>query len=219
MIKVLRKLRYLKFKVFDTKRYKNLVLERFKDLNILVLEETFNPTLYFATEFFLDSVLEFVQNGSKVLDLGTGTGVVGICCAKNGAKVLCSDVNVEAIRSAKINSLLNKTNENTEFKVGNLFENLESERFDFILFNPPYYKGKPKDLHDFSWRAGENFETFVNFLNEFKFYLNENGKAFIVISTNSELPKILDRFKKKISISLISEKNLITEKLLVYELK
>lgn len=219
MIKVLRNLRYLKFKIFDSKRYKNLVLEKFKDLNILVLEETFNPTLYFATEFFIDSIINFIKKDSKVLDLGTGTGVIGISCAKKNAKVVCADINEEAIRSAKINSLLNKTEKNINFKVSNLFENLKSEKFDFILFNPPYYKGKPEDLHDFSWRAGENFETFVNFLDEFKFYLNENGKAFIVISTNSKLPEILNDFKEKISITLISQKNLVTEKLLVYELE
>lgn len=219
MIKILRKLRYLKFKIFDSKRYGNLVLENFKKLKILVLEETFNPSLYFSTEFFIDSILNFIQSGKSVLDLGTGTGVIGIFCAKSGAKVLSSDINEEAIRSAKINSLLNKTEKNTDFRVSNLFENFENEKFDFILFNPPFYKGQPRDLHDFSWRAGENFETFVNFLNEFEFYLNENGKAFIVLSTNSRLPEILNDFRGKISINLIAKKNLITEKLFVYELK
>lgn len=73
------------------------------------------------------------------------------------------------------------------------FEPLKDEKFDLILFNPPFYKGKPKDLHDFSWRAGENFETFTSFSENFEYFLEKDGKALIVLSSNSVLPEKLLR--------------------------
>ncbi|MBS3108285.1 class I SAM-dependent methyltransferase [Candidatus Woesearchaeota archaeon] len=75
----------------------------------------------------------------KVLDLGCGIGIVGICIKKLNQKldVTMSDVNERALEIAKMNS------KNLDVKIvkSDVFNNLDEE-FDVILLNPPQAAGK-----------------------------------------------------------------------------
>lgn len=73
--------------------------------------------------------------GQRVLDLGTGTGIIAICLAKRGRVVVASDVSGSAVRTARENARRN----------GVMIECHESDllatvpgRFDLIAFNIPY---------------------------------------------------------------------------------
>ncbi len=83
-----------------------------------------------------------VEEGDKLLDLGTGYGVVGISLAKAYPKneVWMSDINKRAIKFARENIKLNGVT-NTRVKSGNMFEKLPGD-FDKILINPPLVAGK-----------------------------------------------------------------------------
>lgn len=100
--------------------------------------------------FGIDSVLlsdfaKNIKNNSKVMDLGTGTGI--LCILLSGKTKLKQIVGVEvqkevanmAKRSVKLNSLENKIeilNEN----ILNLEKIYEKGSFDAIVTNPPYKK-------------------------------------------------------------------------------
>ena len=100
--------------------------------------------------FGIDSVLlsdfaKNIKNGSKVMDLGAGTGI--LCILLSGKTNLKQIVGVEvqeevadmAKRSVKLNSLENKIqiiNEN----ILNLENIYEKDSFDVIVTNPPYKK-------------------------------------------------------------------------------
>lgn len=114
----------------------------FNNLKIIQNEEGFC--------FGIDAVLlsDFAKNikkNSKVLDLGTGTGIISILlCEKTELKkIIGVEVQEEvydmACRSAKLNNLENKfevINEN----ILNLENVLEKNSFDVIVTNPPYKK-------------------------------------------------------------------------------
>lgn len=100
--------------------------------------------------FGIDAVLlsDFardIRNNSKVLDLGTGTGIIGILlCAKTKlSKIYGIDVQKDvcemALRSIKLNNLEDKFEIiNTNIKeLQNIFEEAS---FDAIVSNPPYKK-------------------------------------------------------------------------------
>lgn len=70
----------------------------------------------------------------NVLDIGTGTGFIGIYLAKKGKKVSASDINENSVRLAKENALRNKVK--IDFILSDIFENV-SGKFDLIVFNPP----------------------------------------------------------------------------------
>ena len=100
--------------------------------------------------FGIDAVLlsDFAKNikkGSKVVDLGTGTGIISIllCGKTNLKKIYGIEVQKEvadmAERSSKLNDLQDKfeiINEN----ILNLNDIFENNSIDVVVTNPPYKK-------------------------------------------------------------------------------
>ena len=81
-----------------------------------------------------------LKEASSLLDLGCGTGVVGIALAKRFAlTVTFSDVNERAVRIARSNAEANGIS--GSFIVSDGFSRIK-ERFDAIALNPPQSAGK-----------------------------------------------------------------------------
>ncbi|MBR6643429.1 MAG: class I SAM-dependent methyltransferase [Lachnospiraceae bacterium] len=102
-------------------------------------EEVFSPT---AVDKGTRAMLSFVEfkEGDKVLDLGCGCGVVGICAAKQiGAeKVVMCDVSQNAVLLSRQNAEANGVEAVTIRQSDGLKEILENG-FTIILSNPPYH--------------------------------------------------------------------------------
>lgn len=95
----------------------------------------------FETEQLVENVILFINKyfagNIKVIDLGTGSGVIGITLKKKlkNLDVTCLEISSEAIKVAKKNANANSVNIN--FIEGNMLESVE-EKFDIIVSNPPY---------------------------------------------------------------------------------
>ena len=93
------------------------------------------------TELLIDIILQNYDLNSplKILDLGTGTGIIGITLAKNFKKsnVLLTDISIKAIEVAKKNIEANCL-QNIHCVHSNWFENIDNLVFDIIVSNPPY---------------------------------------------------------------------------------
>lgn len=100
--------------------------------------------------FGIDAVLlsdfaKDIRNNSKVLDLGTGTGIIGILlCAKTKlSKIYGIDIQKDvcdmASRSIKLNNLEDKF-EIINTNIKELTNTFEEASFDAIVSNPPYKK-------------------------------------------------------------------------------
>ncbi|HJA73846.1 MAG TPA: peptide chain release factor N(5)-glutamine methyltransferase [Candidatus Limosilactobacillus faecipullorum] len=87
-------------------------------------------------EWVLDSMP--ADEPLKVLDLGTGSGVIGITLALERPKwqVTLSDISTDALRVALTNQRLHGTN--LRQVESDLFANFGNEQFDLIVTNPPY---------------------------------------------------------------------------------
>lgn len=73
--------------------------------------------------------------GRRVLDLGSGTGILGIAALLLGAdRALCVDVNPEAVASARRNGEENGVADRIEHRIGTA-EELAGERFDLVVAN------------------------------------------------------------------------------------
>lgn len=71
----------------------------------------------------------------KVIDIGTGSGVLGIAAAKSGAKsVLMTDFDPEAVSAARDAALLNGVADFSKIRLANLTEGI-SEKADLLLAN------------------------------------------------------------------------------------
>ena len=87
-------------------------------------------------EWVLDSMP--ADKELKVLDLGTGSGVIGITLALERPKwqVTLSDISAAALKIALTNQRLHGTNLNQV--ESDLFARLGDQRFNLIVTNPPY---------------------------------------------------------------------------------
>ncbi len=129
--------------------------------------------------------------GKKLLDVGTGTGILAVAAAEKGAEVVASDINPEALEIARENALDREVDDRIEFVESDLFENIE-DRFDVIVFNPPYLPGN-------DYRELEGGKTGVElterFLEEVGEYLEEGGFTVFIASSRSDIERLGEKFE------------------------
>lgn len=86
------------------------------------------------------SCLELMEDldiikGAKVLDLGSGTGILAIAAIKLGAKhALCVDIQPDAVQNAKLNCTLNGVNKSVKHLQGTV-ASVADHQFDLIFAN------------------------------------------------------------------------------------
>ena len=129
-----------------------------------------------------------IPANAQVLDLGTGSGVGAIFAARRAARVVATDINPEAVRCAQVNALVLHLDHKIQVRTGDLFEPVCDEQFDVILFNPPFYRGQPRDIADHAWRSPDVFDRF---LHELPTHLCPGGFALVVLSTDGDIADTL----------------------------
>ncbi len=155
--------------------------------------------------------------GFSILDMGTGSGVGAVFAARRADRVVAVDINPHAVRCARINALLNGVEGTVEVREGNLFAPVAGERFDLILFNPPYFRGAPRDPLDHAWRSLDVVERFAT---ELRHHLTPAGYALVVLSTDGDTPAFLSAFERNhLDITVAARTELINETLTVYQLR
>jgi release factor glutamine methyltransferase len=199
-------------------RYDDFRLESIQDAHFIVLPSVFNPKVMRTGEFLascLDSSL--VSADAQVLDMGTGSGVCAVFAAKHARRVVAVDINPAAVRCATLNVLMNHLEHRIEVRHGDLFAPVATERFDLILFNPPFVRGTPRDDRDRAWRATDVAERFAAGLRD---YLKPDGAALVLLSTFGDAPLFLEEFRKQaFDVVLLAERAFVNERLALFRLK
>ena len=139
-----------------------------------------------------------------------------VVAASLGSQVVAVDIDPDATRCARINALVHKLEDRIEVRQGDLFAPVEGERFDTVLFNPPYFRGEPKDQLDRAFRSQHVATRFSEGLTA---HLNPGGSALVVLSSNGEIATFLDEFASHgLAVELIAEQDVINEVLKLYRL-
>jgi predicted glycoside hydrolase/deacetylase ChbG (UPF0249 family)/methylase of polypeptide subunit release factors len=84
---------------------------------------------------FAELLLALTRPGQRVLDVGTGTGILAICLARAGRCAHAVDIAPLAVRTARANAHRNAAR--VDIRASDLLAAVEG-RFDLIAFNPPY---------------------------------------------------------------------------------
>ena len=93
------------------------------------------------TETLVEEVISIEREKKNILDMCCGSGAIGIALAKN-----IKDVTVTLVDISEIAEEVTKENicrlevDNAKFIHSNLFENIDSNKFDVIVSNPPYIR-------------------------------------------------------------------------------
>ena len=93
------------------------------------------------TEVLLEDILlNFNQTNLSLLDLGTGSGAIGLSLKKEKKEwdVYCSDISINALEVANKNSL--KNNLEVNFVCCDWLNAFKPNSFDLLISNPPYIK-------------------------------------------------------------------------------
>lgn len=163
--------------------------------------------------FGIDSVLlsdfaKEIKNGAKCVDLGTGTGILGIllCAKTNLSQIIGIEIQEEvaemANRSIILNNLENKfkiININLKEIKNNKINYLEKNSFDYIITNPPYKKlntGKINENEKKLISRHEITASLDDFIEVANYLLKDKGTIFMV-HRPERLADILEKMRKE----------------------
>ncbi|MEK6926988.1 MAG: methyltransferase [Nanoarchaeota archaeon] len=117
--------------------------------------------------------------GKTVIEIGSGTGIMGIVMAKYGAKkVIMSDISPVAVENSRENVIKYGLENKVEVVQGDLFENIH-EKADLITWMIPFFSGNPPEGDTISASMIMPPELFERFLKEAPNYLNKRGILII----------------------------------------
>lgn len=140
--------------------------------------------LDFGTRTLLDS-LNITDIKGKVLDFGCGYGPIGIYISSmTDAIVHMIDVNRRSLELARKNVDMNHVNAN--IYESNIYSNV-SEKFDYIISNPPIRVGK---------------KILYQIIKEAKNYLVKDGELWIVINKNQGAKSLIKDFSDQYKIEV-----------------
>ena len=163
-------------------------LRKFWNSNFYIDETVLDPRP--ESELIVEKVLELSNTNLSLIDLGTGSGCLAISIAleRPNFKIFASDISLDALKIAEINSRYHKTP--ITFIKSDWFSEINNT-FDIIIANPPYiseneYKSLPISIRRFEPKialtAGINgLDCFKKIIMEFHKYLKPNGKIFMEI--------------------------------------
>jgi release factor glutamine methyltransferase len=159
--------------------------------------EVFHPKYFFSSKILGRYLAAKILPNERVLDMGTGSGVIGIMAAKRGAQVLAVDINPAAVALADENARLHNLTDHWRCIKSDLFSRLDpTEKFDWIVFNPPYFPQPARRPEEAAWHAGKNYETIERFLLQAKSFLKTNGRIVLILSSDMPLDFLHDQFQR-----------------------
>jgi release factor glutamine methyltransferase len=132
-----------------------------------------------------EAVLAEVQQGDRVLDMGTGTGLNAILAATKGGEVVAVDISPPALEAARANAVLNGVEGRVDVRHSDVFSEVDGT-FDVIVFDPPFRWFRPRDLLEAAM-TDENYQTMTRFFQQARRYLTPRGRMLIFFGTSGDL--------------------------------
>jgi release factor glutamine methyltransferase len=160
----------------------------YKGINVRVMPGVFHPGLFFSTKLLVEYISKFDLNSKTVLELGAGSGLISVCCAKQNAKVTATDINPTAIKNIIKNAELN--NVKLEVIESDLFDKIEMIKFDYIIINPPYFPKNPKSEKELAWFCGNDFQYFEKLFAQLNNYKTQETIVLMILSEDCDLQRI-----------------------------
>jgi release factor glutamine methyltransferase len=156
-----------------------------------------------------------VRKGERVLEMGCGSGIISLHCAKAGALVTAVDINPKAVSCTKMNAQSNRLE--VEVLLSDLLLDVQGS-FDTLVFNPPYLPSEEKGEIEASWAGGEDgVRVLERFLREAPSHMNRGGNVVVLLSSlmrDASLSCVLSSFRRR----RLGQSKLFFEELWVEEL-
>ncbi len=203
----------------EKNQYREFIIRRskFEPLQYIVgsvefygFEFKVNPSVLIPrpeTEILVEKIIEThkEKSGLKILDIGTGSGIIAICLAKYliDSNITGVDVSEEALTTAKENAVINSVENKIKFYQADILKDeIPEDEFDIIVSNPPYISNEEFPSLQPELRNYEPKEALTDESDGLSFYraitkigkkkLKKGGKIFFEVAQNqSEKVRII----------------------------
>jgi release factor glutamine methyltransferase len=174
---------------------------------LTVRPTVFHPRWFLSSECFAQFIDGLDLRGKRVVDVGTGSGILALAAARAGAQdVIAVDINPNAALTAADNARAHGFT-----AVSAVCTNL--------LSGPPKHAGEPRDLADRGWHAGPKYRDIAALFEQARQRLKPGGRIYVMVSSDSDLDlfgRLIDQ--AGLSAWLVLEQSIAIESLIIYEL-
>ena len=160
----------------------------YRDREFELLDEVYDP----GEDSFLlvEAALREAHPGDRVLEVGTGSGVVSLFVKDLAARVVATDISPHACKNARLNGV--------DVVRADLAGGI-CGRFDLVIFNPPYLPTSEEErLKSWLDRAFDGGPTgrdeIARFLGDIDRILAPGGRILTVVSTLTGVEEIKKMF-------------------------
>lgn len=171
-----------------------------KWIKIMVRRGVFtpDPKITPSTSLLLEYLDTIDLKGKSVLDIGSGSGIIAIYCALQGAKhVVAADIDDKAIANTKENIKLNKVTDVVIVIKSNLFEKI-TEKFDVVIGNLPIFER--------TWRLKvQPVDLLEEFLSKLKNHIYQQSIAVFTWITRPSLTQVKTALKEHAYTEVIKQ--------------
>ncbi len=194
---------------------------RVSGLQLTVQPTVFNPKIFLTSKFFADFVQGLDLSGKRVVDVGTGSGILALSAAKAGAiSVLALDINPAAVSATALNAIANNFQDRVSSMESNLFSAVAPDQsFDVVLSSPPSFSGEPLSISDRAWHAGPNYRDIQPLFGQAQKRLRPGGVMYLLLSSDSDL-ELFEQLITEAGLSskLVAEHSIVIKSFLLFEL-
>lgn len=184
----------------------------------LILHPGVYPSHVDSTTKDVIGLLPSFVNNKTICDMGCGFGVIGEIALRNNAlSVALVDSNPKALCNALANKMLHhRRDEDMEIIQSDCFDSLTHQKFDYIIFSPPFEEGAyeqrgAEDIGVFD----RNFRTLSKFLRGAKRHMHSRSKILLAYPSGANHDAICFRIDEA---RFKRAKALCTEMTTIYEL-
>ncbi len=175
----------MKIELLDNERIDDL---EYKGLKLIQNVEGF---CFGIDSILLTNFAKNIKNNCKVIDLGTGTGIIPILLSKktNAEKLVGVEIQEEVANMAKRSVFLNELENKIEIlneNILNLKETYKAKEFDIVVSNPPYKKLNTGILNKENKKLISRHEitaSLEDFISVSSYLLKDFGELYMVNRT------------------------------------
>ncbi len=181
-------------------------------LNILVHPAVYPPSE--DTFLLLEAVEQELNKGdyNSGLEVGSGSGLIAVYMAKRLDRVVAVDKNPYAVKCTLLNAYINGVRRRLKVLESDLFEKIGSEKFDLIVFNPPYLPPEEGVMDE----VQGGIPLIERFLKEAGFHLTRKGRILFVSSSLTPVEDVFSLLEQNnYRYEIVSKREFFMEEIFV----
>jgi tRNA1Val (adenine37-N6)-methyltransferase len=129
------------------------------------------------------------DNANRILDIGTGTGLIALMLAQqSNANIIAVDAEANAFEQAKINFDASPWRNRLQLVLSKIQDYQTDKKFDLIVSNPPYFSGyySSDDLSRDIARSADMLLSYEDLITAVKRLLKEEGRLSLILPADQQ---------------------------------